>query len=76
MLIYMAVYVAMNVGTFAFILSLERDGAPVTDIDALNSYARQQPVRALAVLVLMFSLAGVPPMLSGRTINRRSGVIS
>ncbi|MBC7142998.1 MAG: NADH-quinone oxidoreductase subunit NuoN [Rhodobacteraceae bacterium] len=63
MLIYMAVYVAMNVGTFAFILSMERDGAPVTDIEALNLYSKVEPVKALAVLVLMFSLAGVPPML-------------
>ena len=63
MLVYLAIYVTMNVGTFAFILSMERDGAPVTDINALNLYARKEPARALAVLVLMFSLAGVPPML-------------
>ena len=63
MLVYMAVYVAMNLGTFAFILSMERDGAPVTDIDALHLFARAEPAKALAVLVLMFSLAGVPPML-------------
>ncbi len=63
MLIYMVVYVAMNVGTFAFILSMEKDGAPVTDISALNLYSKKEPVKALAVLVLMFSLAGVPPML-------------
>ncbi|MGR3496294.1 NADH-quinone oxidoreductase subunit NuoN [Citreimonas sp.] len=62
MLIYMAIYVAMNVGTFAFILSMERDGQPVTDIRALNMYARHAPGKALAVLVLMFSLAGVPPL--------------
>ncbi|MFC3615752.1 NADH-quinone oxidoreductase subunit NuoN [Lutimaribacter marinistellae] len=63
MLIYLAVYVTMNVGTFAFILMMERDGKPVTDIDALRQYARREPGAALAVLILMFSLAGVPPML-------------
>jgi NADH-quinone oxidoreductase subunit N len=63
MLVYMAIYVTMNVGVFAFILLLEKDGAPVTDISALNMYSKAQPVRALAVLVLMFSLAGVPPFL-------------
>ncbi|MEC7257664.1 MAG: NADH-quinone oxidoreductase subunit NuoN [Pseudomonadota bacterium] len=63
MLIYMAIYATMNVGTFAFILTMERDGTPVTDIRALNQYARRQPGRALAMLILMFSLAGVPPML-------------
>ena len=62
MLIYMAIYVTMNVGTFAFILGMERDGRPVTDIAALRMYAKDQPTRALAMLVLMFSLAGVPPM--------------
>jgi NADH-quinone oxidoreductase subunit N len=62
MLIYMAIYVTMNVGTFAFILGMERDGRPVTDIASLNLYARQEPGRALAMLILMFSLAGVPPL--------------
>jgi NADH-quinone oxidoreductase subunit N len=61
-LVYMAIYVTMNVGTFAFILSMERDGRPVTDIASLNQFARKEPLKALAVLVLMFSLAGVPPM--------------
>ncbi len=63
MLVYMAIYVTMNVGTFAFILLMSRDGAPVTDIASLNMYAKTNPGRALAMLVLLFSLAGVPPML-------------
>jgi NADH-quinone oxidoreductase subunit N len=63
MLIYMAIYVTMNVGTFAFILSMERDGRPVTDIQSLNMFSKKEPLKALALLVLMFSLAGVPPML-------------
>ncbi len=63
MLIYMAIYLAMNIGTFAFIMSMERDGKPVTDIASLNQYARAEPLKALAMLVLLFSLAGVPPML-------------
>lgn len=62
MLVYMAIYVAMNVGTFAFILSMERDGAPVTDIRSLNMYSKTDPIKAFAVLILMFSLAGVPPL--------------
>jgi NADH-quinone oxidoreductase subunit N len=63
MLLYMAIYTVMNVGTFAFILSLEHEGRPVTDIARLNQFARAEPGKALAVLVLMFSLAGVPPFL-------------
>ncbi|PZO65949.1 MAG: NADH-quinone oxidoreductase subunit NuoN [Paracoccus denitrificans] len=62
-LMYMAIYAVMNLGTFAFILSMERDGRPVTSLDDLNLFARSNPLKALALLILMFSLAGVPPML-------------
>ncbi|MGN7871017.1 NADH-quinone oxidoreductase subunit NuoN [Paracoccus sp. 22332] len=63
MLLYMAIYAVMNVGSFAFILSLERDGRPITDLQSLNRFAQAEPVKAFAVLFLMFSLAGVPPFL-------------
>lgn len=63
MLIYMAIYAVMNVGTFAFILSMERDGRPVTDLDSLNRFAQAEPLKGFAVLFLMFSMAGVPPFL-------------
>ena len=63
MLIYMAIYVTMNLGTYAFILSMERDGKPVTDIQSLNMFSKREPLKALAMLILLFSLAGVPPML-------------
>ncbi|MEM7753738.1 MAG: NADH-quinone oxidoreductase subunit N, partial [Pseudomonadota bacterium] len=62
MLIYMAIYVTMNVGTFAFILSMEKDGAPVVEIGSLSLYSKREPAKALAMLVLLFSLAGVPPL--------------
>jgi NADH-quinone oxidoreductase subunit N len=62
MLIYMAIYVTMNIGTFAFILSMHRDGQPVSNIGALNMYSKREPGKALAMLVLLFSLAGVPPL--------------
>ncbi|AUQ50538.1 NADH-quinone oxidoreductase subunit N [Phaeobacter inhibens] len=63
LLVYMAIYVSMNIGTFAFILMMEKDGKPITDIRALNLYSRREPGKALAMLILLFSLAGVPPML-------------
>ncbi len=62
MLIYMAIYVTMNIGTFAFILSMEKDGAPVVEINTLSLYSKREPMKALAMLVLLFSLAGVPPL--------------
>ncbi|NNF91078.1 MAG: NADH-quinone oxidoreductase subunit N, partial [Boseongicola sp.] len=62
MLVYMAIYVTMNIGTFAFILSMEKDGQPVVEIATLSQYSRRDPLKALAMLVLLFSLAGVPPL--------------
>ncbi len=62
MLIYMTIYVTMNIGTFAFIVSMERDGRPVTDIRALSMLSAREPAKALALLVIFFSLAGVPPL--------------
>jgi NADH-quinone oxidoreductase subunit N len=62
MLIYMAIYVTMNIGTFAFIITMEKDGRHVTEISAVSSLAKREPTKALALLVLMFSLAGVPPL--------------
>jgi NADH-quinone oxidoreductase subunit N len=62
LLIYLAIYVAMNIGVFTFILNMQRDGKPVTDIYSLGLYSRVEPARALALAVLLFSLAGVPPL--------------
>ena len=62
-LLYMAIYLIMTVGVFAFILTLRREGRPVVRIDDLNLLSKTQPMQALAVLILMFSLAGVPPLL-------------
>ena len=61
-LLYMVIYVAMSIGVFAFMLSMRRDGRPVVQIDDLNMLSKSQPLQALAVLILMFSLAGVPPL--------------
>lgn len=63
LLIYIAIYVVMNIGTFAFILSMEREGKSINNIIALNMYSKIEPLRALALMILMFSLAGIPPML-------------
>ncbi|MEL6608683.1 MAG: NADH-quinone oxidoreductase subunit NuoN [Pseudomonadota bacterium] len=62
MLVYMAIYVTMNVAAFAFILGMEKDGNLNPDIRALQMYSKRDPLRALALLIIMFSLAGVPPL--------------
>ncbi len=61
-LIYMAIYLAMNIGAFACILCMRRNGAMVEDIDDLGGLAKSHPMMALALLIFMFSLAGIPPM--------------
>lgn len=63
MLTYLVIYSVMSIGLFAFIMSMERDGQPVTDLDSLNQFAKAQPLKAFGMLVLLFSLAGVPPFL-------------
>lgn len=62
MMVYMAIYVTMNIGMFAFILTMERDGRPVSDIASLHMYSQKEPLKALCVAALMFSMAGVPPL--------------
>ena len=61
-LVYMAIYVAMTLGTFACIISMRRRGKPVEDISDLAGLARTKPVMAFFFAVLMFSMAGVPPL--------------
>ncbi len=61
-LIYMAIYLAMNVGTFAAILCMRRQGRMVEGIGDLAGLARTQPALAAALLIFMFSLAGIPPL--------------
>jgi NADH-quinone oxidoreductase subunit N len=58
----MAIYLFMNVGTFAVILCMRRDGRMVEAIDDLAGLSRTQPALALALGIFMFSMAGIPPM--------------
>ena len=61
-LVYMAIYVAMTLGTFACILSMRRDGVLVENISDLAGLARTQPTMAFFLGLLLFSLAGIPPL--------------
>jgi len=61
-LIYLAIYLFMNIGTFAVILSMRRGGRMVEGIDDLAGLSRTQPAMALALGIFMFSLAGIPPL--------------
>jgi NADH-quinone oxidoreductase subunit N len=60
-LVYMAIYLFMNVGTFAVILCMQRGGRMVEGISDLAGLSRTQPALALALAIFMFALAGIPP---------------
>ncbi len=61
-LVYMAIYLAMTLGTFACILSMRRDGEMVENIADLAGLARTKPTMAFFFAMLLFSLAGIPPL--------------
>src|ERR1700722_17198817 len=61
-LIYMAIYVTMTLGVFAVILSMRRESGMVESIDQLAGLARTHPAMAFFLAMLLFSMAGVPPL--------------
>ncbi|HWV54898.1 NADH-quinone oxidoreductase subunit NuoN [Pseudorhodoplanes sp.] len=61
-LIYVAIYVAMTLGSFACVLSMKRAGGMVENISDLAGLARTSPMLAFMFAMLMFSLAGIPPL--------------
>jgi NADH-quinone oxidoreductase subunit N len=61
-LLYMAVYLVMTLGAFACILAMRRADGSVEEIDELAGLARHNLPMAFALGMLLFSLAGVPPL--------------
>ena len=61
-LVYMAIYLTMTLGVFAVILSMRRSGGMVESIDQLAGLARTNPTMAFFLAMLLFSMAGVPPL--------------
>src|SRR3712207_3530698 len=62
LLIYMAIYIVMNVGTFAVIVAMRRGGRAVEQVDDLAGLGRTDPGTAMWMAVFMFSMAGIPPL--------------
>ena len=60
--VYMAIYLAMNIGTFCCVLSMRRQGVLVEGIEDLAGLARNHPMMAAAMAIFMFSMAGIPPL--------------
>jgi NADH-quinone oxidoreductase subunit N len=61
-LVYLGVYLAMTLGAFACIVAMRRKDGPVEDIGELSGLAQTNLPMAFALAMLMFSLAGIPPL--------------
>jgi len=63
MLVYMAIYMPMTIGGFVAVLMLkDADGAPLEDIADLAGLSRHRKFLALCLAMVMFALAGIPPL--------------
>jgi len=58
---YVIVYVLMSLGSFGMLLYLSHAGFECENLDDMRGLSRRSPWFAFIMLVLMFSLAGVPP---------------
>jgi NADH-quinone oxidoreductase subunit N len=61
-LLYLTIYLFMNIGTFGCILAMRRQGRMVEDINSLAGLSTTNPMMALALAIFMFSMAGIPPL--------------
>ena len=61
-LVYLAIYVVMSFGAFACIIAMRRQGRALENIADLAGLSRQNPGFALALAILMWSMAGIPPL--------------
>jgi NADH-quinone oxidoreductase subunit N len=60
-LIYLAIYLVMNAGAFAVILSMRQKGRALEGIDDLAGLSKTHPMMALSLAIFMWSMAGIPP---------------
>tara|TARA_B110000211_G_scaffold175635_1_gene198540 strand:- start:32 stop:790 length:759 start_codon:yes stop_codon:yes gene_type:complete len=59
---YISIYVIMNLGVFGCIFLMKKDGKYCEDIQDLAGISKQNPLLAISFLIIMFSLAGIPPL--------------
>ncbi len=60
--IYMTTYVFMGAGSFAIIMTMRRNGAPVERISDVSGLSASHPIQAAGMMIIMFSMAGIPPL--------------
>jgi NADH-quinone oxidoreductase subunit N len=61
-IIYITIYVIMNLALFSCLLMLKRNDQYYEDIDDLSGLSKNHPILSLSLLVILFSLAGIPPL--------------
>ncbi len=61
-IIYITIYSIMNIGVFAFILSMKRGQKYIEEINELSGSSKNHPLMSLGLLLILFSLAGIPPL--------------
>ena len=61
-LVYISIYIIMNIGAFACILLMKRDGKYIEEIKELSGLSKNHPLVSLGLLIILFSLAGIPPL--------------
>tara|TARA_B100000963_G_scaffold360185_1_gene390100 strand:- start:364 stop:1773 length:1410 start_codon:yes stop_codon:yes gene_type:complete len=61
-IVYISIYVVMNVGAFSCLYLLKKDGKYKENISDLSGISKKHPLLAISFLIILFSLAGVPPL--------------
>ena len=61
-IIYISIYLVMNLGLFSCILMMKRNDQYFETIDDLSGLSKNHPVLSLSLLIILFSLAGIPPL--------------
>ena len=59
---YISIYVIMNLGIFGCIFLMKKDGRYCEDIEDLAGISKKNPLLAISFLIILFSLAGIPPL--------------
>jgi NADH-quinone oxidoreductase subunit N len=60
--IYITIYILMNLGLFSCLLMMKRNNKYFEDIEDLSGLSKNHPLLSLSLLVILFSLAGIPPL--------------
>ncbi len=61
-IIYITIYIFMNLGLFSFLLMMKRNDEYYEHIEDLSGLSKNHPLLALSLLIILFSLAGIPPL--------------